>query len=53
MRTLHDLIKDVGFQPNTSIEEGLDKFVGWYKTITINFSIAVFSELMLGLIRVC
>lgn len=28
---INDLIKDVGFQPNTSIEEGLDKFVGWYK----------------------
>ena len=27
-----DLIKDVGFKPNTSIDEGIEKFVGWYKT---------------------
>jgi UDP-glucuronate 4-epimerase len=26
-----DLIKDTGFKPETSIEEGLQKFVGWYK----------------------
>ena len=27
---IDDLIKDVGFSPRTSIEEGLDKFVKWY-----------------------
>jgi UDP-glucuronate 4-epimerase len=26
-----DLIKDVGFKPNTSIEEGIERFVEWYK----------------------
>ncbi len=26
-----DLIKDVGFQPHTSLETGLKKFVSWYK----------------------
>lgn len=26
-----DLIKDVGFKPSTSIEEGIKKFVEWYK----------------------
>lgn len=26
-----DLVKDVGFKPGTSIEEGLGKFVEWYK----------------------
>jgi len=26
-----DLEKDIGFKPNTSIEEGLAKFVKWYK----------------------
>ncbi len=26
-----DLEKDINFKPKTSIEEGLDKFVGWYK----------------------
>jgi len=26
-----DLIKDVGFKPNTSIEEGINNFVKWYK----------------------
>ncbi len=25
------LIKDVGFKPCTSIEEGIDKFVAWYR----------------------
>jgi UDP-glucuronate 4-epimerase len=25
-----DLMKDVGFRPNTSIEEGIQKFVEWY-----------------------
>ena len=26
-----DLMRDVGFKPNTSIEEGIGKFVDWYK----------------------
>lgn len=26
-----DLVKDVGFKPSTTIEEGLGKFVEWYK----------------------
>jgi len=26
-----DLIKDVGFKPSTSIEEGIRKFVDWYR----------------------
>ena len=26
-----DLIKDVGFKPDTSIDEGIKKFVDWYK----------------------
>jgi UDP-glucuronate 4-epimerase len=26
-----DLIKDVGFKPSTSIEEGVARFVDWYK----------------------
>ncbi len=26
-----DLEKDIGFKPSTSIEEGLGKFVDWYK----------------------
>jgi len=26
-----DLIKDVGFKPSTSVEEGIKKFVQWYK----------------------
>ena len=26
-----DLINAVGFKPNTSIEEGIAKFVDWYK----------------------
>ncbi len=26
-----DLMQDVGFKPNTSIEEGIGKFVDWYK----------------------
>jgi UDP-glucuronate 4-epimerase len=25
-----DLIKDVGYKPNTTIQEGIDKFVDWY-----------------------
>jgi UDP-glucuronate 4-epimerase len=26
-----DLMKDVGFKPQTPIEEGIDKFVKWYQ----------------------
>ena len=26
-----DLVRDFGFQPNTSLEEGLSRFVKWYK----------------------
>jgi UDP-glucuronate 4-epimerase len=26
-----DLIRDVGFKPDTSIDEGIRKFVEWYK----------------------
>ena len=26
-----DLVKDVGFKPSTSIEEGLERFVAWYQ----------------------
>jgi UDP-glucuronate 4-epimerase len=29
---VEDLIKDVGFQPKTTIEVGLEKFVNWYKS---------------------
>ena len=28
---IDDLIEDVGFRPNTSIDEGVGKFVDWYK----------------------
>ena len=27
-----DLIRDVGFQPKTPIEEGVEKFIGWYRS---------------------
>src|SRR5690606_14215550 len=27
-----DLIKDFNYQPNTTIEEGVNEFVKWYKT---------------------
>lgn len=27
-----DLIKDLGYQPNTKLEEGIGQFVDWYKT---------------------
>ncbi|WP_141434008.1 NAD-dependent epimerase [Bacillus sp. 03113] len=27
---INDLIKDIGFKPSTSIEEGINKFVDWY-----------------------
>lgn len=26
-----DLVRDVGFKPSTSVEEGIEKFVEWYK----------------------
>ena len=26
-----DLMKDVGFHPNTSVDEGVERFVDWYK----------------------
>ena len=26
-----DLVRDVGFQPNTSIEKGVRSFVDWYR----------------------
>jgi len=29
---VEDLDKNIGFKPNTSIEEGIKKFVSWYKT---------------------
>jgi UDP-glucuronate 4-epimerase len=28
---VNDLIRDVGFRPETSIEEGIGKFIEWYK----------------------
>jgi len=28
---VHDLIQDVGFQPNTPIEKGIQEFVCWYR----------------------
>ena len=30
--TTDDLINDVGFKPATSIEEGVKKFVEWYRS---------------------
>lgn len=30
---VNDLAHDVGFQPNTSIEEGIKRFVTWYKDV--------------------
>lgn len=29
---VNDLIQDVGFKPNTSVEEGMKKFVDWYRS---------------------
>jgi len=29
---IDDLVEDVGFKPNTSIEEGIKKFVDWYRS---------------------
>jgi UDP-glucuronate 4-epimerase len=26
-----DLVNDVGYKPNTSVEEGIAKFVAWYR----------------------
>jgi len=26
-----DLVNDVGYKPNTSVEEGIAKFVDWYR----------------------
>ena len=26
-----DLSRDVGFRPNTSVEEGISRFVDWYR----------------------
>jgi UDP-glucuronate 4-epimerase len=31
-----DLIRDVGFKPTTSIEEGIDHFVQWYREYMIS-----------------
>ena len=28
---IDDLVADVGFQPNTSIEEGIGRFADWFK----------------------
>ena len=28
---IDDLTEDVGFRPDTSIEEGIKKFVDWYR----------------------
>ncbi|MGE4441018.1 MAG: NAD-dependent epimerase [Desulfomicrobium sp.] len=28
---IDDLIQDVGFKPSTSIEDGIEKFIAWYK----------------------
>ena len=28
---VEDLERDIGFRPSTSIEEGIGKFVDWYK----------------------
>ncbi|MDH7565765.1 MAG: capsular biosynthesis protein CpsI, partial [Clostridiales bacterium] len=28
---IDDLMADVGFKPSTPIEEGLKRFIGWYK----------------------
>jgi len=32
---VEDLIKDIGFKPSMSLEEGIKKFVDWYKTFYI------------------
>ena len=28
---VNDLIKDTGFKPSTSVDEGIHKFVKWYR----------------------
>lgn len=28
---VEDLVEDIGFKPNTSIDKGIDKFVDWYR----------------------
>ena len=28
---IHDLMREVGFRPNTAIEDGIERFVGWYR----------------------
>ena len=28
---IDDLVKDFGFKPNTTIDEGIEKFVEWYR----------------------
>lgn len=33
---IDDLVKDLGFKPDTSIDEGIGKFVEWYKSYNIH-----------------
>ena len=35
---IDELIHDIGFKPTISIEEGIDKFVHWYKEIGMHFN---------------
>ena len=35
---IDDLMRDVGFKPFTPIEEGIGKFVEWFKSITVTIS---------------
>ena len=28
---IDDLVRDFGFKPNTTIDEGIEKFVEWFK----------------------
>ena len=28
---IDDLVRDFGFKPNTTIDEGIEKFVEWYR----------------------
>ena len=28
---VHDLMMDVGFKPDTKIEDGIERFVQWYR----------------------
>ncbi len=30
---IDDLVKDFGFKPNTTIDEGIEKFVEWYRAL--------------------